>query len=362
VFKRQRDVNAEHGEGRIMSLKVSTWNLEHADRLVSNNLTAQIMDRRQRVLRTFQEIDPDIICLVEGPKGENGITEFCQHTLENHWLPIMLKGPNDPIGVQDNNYQLKGSQWMWFLAKPHLANHCRLQEPNVWQAFIGSRTWKVNYWGQIRPTVHSHYRHPQVMILDVGNGEELELIGLHMKSKINQKRITRDENGNLTGDYLEEALKARVKLATEAKNVRDYVRAKFNQVARPGIMILGDCNDGPGQDFFEGQYLHFDLIQNIQGEVLVSERFFNHALFDFPEHLRWTARFRDPILEIPESQNPLLLDHILISQPLVNGSLSVQVNSGAGSVEHEAYQRANAGSNSQTRTSDHRPVSCRIDN
>ena len=278
-------------------------------------------------MNTFREIDPDIICLVEGPKGERRIIDFCKDTLANNWVPILLKGPNDAIGAQDNNYQTKGSQWLWFLAKPNLANRCRLQDPNVWQAFTGVRTWRVNHWGQIRTSIHSHYRHPQVMIFDVGNGEELEFIGLHMKSTINLKRITRDEDGNLTGDYLEEALKARVKLATEAKNVREYVKAKFNQIARPGIMVSGDCNDGPGHDFFEGQYLQFDLIQTIQGEVLVAERFFNHALFDFPGHLRWTAKFRDPILEIPESRNPLLLDHILVSQPLVNGSLSFQINS-----------------------------------
>lgn len=344
-----------------MTLKVTTWNLERASRLLTANPTPVILDRRQRILATFQDIDPDIIALIEGPKGEQAITDFCNQVLNDTWVPVLLKGPNDAVGDRDADYQIKGTQWMWFLVKPSLVGQCKIQSPDVWQSFTDEKTWIVNYWGKIEPSRHDHYRHPQVMIFDVGNGEEVELIAVHMKSKINTKRITRDKDCNLTGDYLEEALKSRVKLATEADNVRKYINSKFDQLAQPGLVVLGDCNDGPGRDYFENQYLHFDLIQNIQGEVLVSERFFNHALFDFPGHLRWTAKFRDAIKKIPASKNPLLIDHILISQPLVNGNSSLQVNGGAGSVEHEAFERANAGSNSKTRTSDHRPVSCVFD-
>ncbi|WP_161807176.1 hypothetical protein [Desulfatitalea tepidiphila] len=35
---------------------------------------------------------------------------------------------------------------------------------------------------------------------------------------------------------------------------------------------MGDCNDGPGQDHFETRYLFFDLIGNLQGEVLMGPR------------------------------------------------------------------------------------------
>ena len=185
----------------------------------------------------------------------------------------------------------------------------------------------------------------------------LNLIGVHLKSKINRKQINRDAEGNLIGDYVDVALKARIKLATEANDVRAYINAKFDQLPAPGLLVLGDCNDGPGRDFFERQYLFFDLISNLQGEVLLAERFFNHALFDFPGHLRWSAKFRDKVEGIPASQNPLLLDHILISQPLCRGQLPLIANPHTGQVEHEDYERFNAGSNSKTRSSDHRPVS-----
>ena len=110
-------------------------------------------------------------------------------------------------------------------------------------------------------------------------------------------------------------------------------------------------------------YLFFDLISNLEGDVLVAEKYFNHALFDFPANLRWSIKFKDDVAvpPIPADKNPLLLDHILISQPLCRGELPLKVNAHAGLVEHEAYERNNAGAGANTRTGDHRPVSCRLD-
>jgi hypothetical protein len=344
-----------------MPLKITAWNIEHANALVTDSTDQFNITRIIKVRSTIEQMDPDVLCITEGPKGEQGIADFCANVLLDKWVPVRID-PQAPLGQNDASYQTKGTQWIWFVVKPHLLDKCRVQPPAVWQSFLGDKsTWKVNYWGIIKPTTQSHYRHPQVMLMDIGGGEKLEFIGVHLKSKINQKRMERDEAGNFKGDFLQEALEARVKLATEATNIRAYIGAKFNQVAAPGIMLLGDCNDGPGQDYFEHQYLFFDLIGNLQGEVLVAERFFNHALFDYPQHLRWTAKFADTVMGLTAANNPLLIDHILMSQPLVNGSLPFKVNEGAGKVEHEIFQSVNAGTNTKTRSSDHRPVSCILD-
>lgn len=344
-----------------MPLTVTTWNIEHAQRLIADSPSSNVLERRQRVRDLIGAINPDILCIQEGPKGEQKIDTFCTEVLDRDWVPVLLRQGGDDLGDLDDDYQLKGTQWIWFLVRDSLASNCRLQSPEVWQAFTEKKTWKVNFWGEEEASRHSHYRHPQVLIYDVGGGQEMEFIGVHLKSKINRKQINRDEQGNLIGDYVDEALKARIKLATEARNVRDYIAAKFDQLAQPAIVVMGDCNDGPGHDVFESQYLFFDLVTNLQGEVLLAERFFNHALFDTPKELRWSARYRDELLGIPASQNPLLIDHILMSQPLTQGQFPVVVHSGAGQVEHQAFERVNAGSNSQTRTSDHRPVTCRFD-
>jgi hypothetical protein len=344
-----------------MSLKITSWNIEHAERLLGEQPTPTVQNRRTRIFDTLTEIDPDILCMLEGPRGEQDVDAFCTQVLQGRWEPVMLRLPDEPLGSHDKEYQIKGNQWIWFLVKPGLKDRCRLQPVTTWQSFVEAKDWTVYFWGEEKSARHSHYRHPQVLLFDLGNSRQLELIGVHLKSKINKLPIKRDADGNLTGDYLRVALKARIELATEARNVRQYIEAKFDQSVDPGIVVMGDCNDGPGTDAFETRYLFFDLISNIQGDVLVSEKFFNHALFDYPGHLRWSAKYRDDVLNIPASKNPLLLDHILMSQPLCRGDLLLKVNEHAGLVEHEAYERNNAGASSNARTSDHRPVSCKFD-
>ena len=344
-----------------MSLLIATWNLEHAARLVTQNPSDNVLERRRRIRETLESIAPDILCIQEGPRGEQAIVDFCSQVLNDRWLPVLLRQNGEAVGLRDGEYQLKGTQWIWFLVKDEMISKCRLQSPLVWQEFVSGKTWKVNYWGIEKTSRHSHYRHPQVLILDIGNNQEIEFIGVHLKSKINTKRIVRDADDNLVGEFVTTALTARIKLATEARNIRNYINTKFMQLEHPGIVVMGDCNDGPGQDLFENQYLFFDLISNLQGEVILAERFFNHALFDYSGELRWTAKYRDRIKKISAKNNPLLLDHILISQPLCSGKLSLMVNEHAGKVEHEEFERNNVGSNSKTRTSDHRPVTCKFD-
>jgi hypothetical protein len=78
---------------------------------------------------------------------------------------------------------------IWFLVRPTLLDQCRLQHPSVWQAFTGQTSWAVHYWGALAADTHHHYRHPQVLVLDLGGGAQTELIGLHLKSKINLNKL-----------------------------------------------------------------------------------------------------------------------------------------------------------------------------
>lgn len=139
-----------------MPLRITTWNVEHARRLVTANPSASILGRRRRVRETVEEIDPDILCLVEGSKGAQPITDVCQNVLGGSWVPILLRGPNDAPGDRNRDYRnnMSGTQWIWFLAKPATASSCRDQNPDVWNSFVGLDQWTVNYWGQIGPDNH----------------------------------------------------------------------------------------------------------------------------------------------------------------------------------------------------------------
>jgi len=333
------------------SLKVTSWNIKWLDRLFDDPASENSRRRKQKRLEAIalqiQEMAPDILCVIEGPKGEDRIDAFCTNHLGGGWVPI--KAP-------DSSYSQRGKQWVWFLVRPDLAQRCSLQPVDTWKTFAGG-DWPVHYWGDFSQVNHRHYRHPQVLVLD-WHGTRVEFIGLHLKSKhISMSEDDWTAGGNRRQQYTKEAIKARIKLTTEASNVRAYIDRRFAQTPNPLIFVLGDLNDGPGKEHFEQRYLFFDLISNIQGDVFFAQQFFNHALFDFQQNLRWSAYFEDIV--DPNRDPHILLDHILFSQGLVDESLGMplHVDPHAGFVEHEAFDFVNARYPRYATTSDHRPVS-----
>ncbi|NJK97609.1 MAG: hypothetical protein HC905_24300 [Bacteroidales bacterium] len=161
--------------------------------------------------------------------------------------------------------------------------------------------------------------------------------------------------GEKRQQFINDALKARIKMTTEATNVRKYIDKKFEQLEKPAIFVLGDFNDGPGKDFFEKQFLFFDLISNIQGSIFEAHKFLNHALFDYPNQLRWSVFFKDFI--DPDRNPNILLDHIMFTQALTNWDINVCVEPNSGFIEHQIHDEVNASLTQTQKTSDHKPVS-----
>jgi hypothetical protein len=223
----------------------------------------------------------------------------------------------------------------------------------TWDAFAGG-SWKFHHWGEFTESDHPHFRHPQVLVPESA-GLRVEFVGLHIKSKfVNQGERLWNAGGEDRERFIREALTARIKMTTEATNVRAYLDAKFRQSANPAIFVLGDFNHGPGKEFFEERFLFFDLVSNLQGDVFFASRFLNHALFDFPDALRWSVQFQDFV--DPARDPHILLDHILFTQALVDGSLPWRVDAHAGKVEHEVHDLINATLPGSAKTSDHKPV------
>lgn len=301
--------------------------------------------RRAGVADEIIAIDPDVLCLLEAPSSAADMRSFCANDLGGAW---------SLIEAGDGKYGIKGAQWIWFLVRSNLAGSAELLPIDTFKDFAGT-SWSVNYWGDFETKTHSHYRQPQTLVLNWLE-ERIEFIGLHLKSKfVRGARADWNAGGARRKNFIRDAIKARIKLTTESANVRDYIDRKFAQRPDPCIFVMGDLNDGPGKEYFEQNYLFFDLLSNIQGDVFFARRFLNHALFDFGEDLRWTVEFED---FIDADRNPkILLDHILFTQPLVDGSKPFEIHAGAGLVEHEAHALVNAGLPKSAQTSDHSPVS-----
>lgn len=328
-------------------LKILNWNVKHMERLLAPNLNSVQARRRDAVVREVREIDPDIWCLIEGPKSPADADAVANGLFGGDYVAIR---------APDGKYAQKGTQWIWWFVKQSIANKASLLPVSTWDSFT-EPSFEVYRWGQTVASRHSHYRHPQTLVLN-WDGLRVELIGVHLKSKfINQgKTLWRDD----PAAFMREAVEARMKLAREATNVRDYIDSKFEQTPNPAIFLMGDLNDGPGKEWFEDRFLFFDLISNVQGDVFFAKRYLFHALFDFPQDLRWTAKFADFVTNETVPQ-PILLDHILFTQGLTDGSLSWKVPHGGGKVEHEIHELVNASLPQAAQTSDHRPVTVLVD-
>lgn len=352
----------------MTDLKITTWNIKHFSRVLAQNR----QQHKLAIANEIRQINPDILCVIEGPGDLTLLQTFVDDVngLNGRYRIPVIEGtnalltpiPTNPRDTLSDLYHMQGNdnsgnQWIWFLVKDQVFQNATqrfLQDPVVWNQFVGHSTWPVHYWGDMSTRNHRHWRHPQVLVLEF-EGVRAEFIGVHLKSKIN-RRTPFDVNGNLLRDYVEAAIKARIKLATEAENVRNYINARFQQEPAPRILVLGDTNDGPGKRFFERQYLFFDLLSSIQGNIFFAQQFLNHCLFDFDDHLRWSTSFRD---RIEPNQQLQLIDHILFTQSLVNHNQFPRIEPGAGIVEHAIHETVNAmlvGGD----TSDHRPVSVTV--
>jgi hypothetical protein len=372
-------------------MKLTTWNAEWMDTywgVISGTYApgqnifphkaptmAKATAKLEAQVALINRLAPDILFLCEAVKGEAEMAAFTAANLQDY--DLVTRPANE-------DYATEGRQWQWFLIRKPLADQL---EPDLlpiatWQAFAASASpsvdpdgkWSVSIprlrdFGDIEDvpvserSKHEFFRHPQVLRFRFGGGSH-EVIGTHLKSKhtSDAPRKRRDDESfedyaklKKVRRYLANSHAARVKLSSEASNVRAYIDQRFEQDADPSIFVLGDLNDGPGKEIMEREYLLHDLISNLQGEVFFAQKFLNHALFDQPQNLRWTAQFADPL--DPARSDKILLDHIMFTQALTHsGTSPLWVEPNAGRVEHLVFEEIEA-QFGKGMASDHRPVS-----
>ncbi len=309
----------------MRTLRVTSWNVKLFGQLLgkaqAGTLTSNETKRLAAIVDEIEAINADIYCVIEGPTPEQ-LDAFCRNQLGGAWQAILRPAGDlyflgsGPGGNPQN---------ILFMARSTLGPFCGIDPVSRWRSLTADASAKAfeaeaeafnsveplihkDKWNvshpflasgaaaaevQIGLKTHKHHRHPQVLSFGLKNdatGEvsRIEAIGLHMKSKINQKQWQGTVENS--PEHVREAVEARIKLTTEAINVRYYLDARFDQDPQAAIMLMGDLNDGPGRDLWEEIFLFHDLVGNLQGDVFKASRFMNHALFDWPGELRWAAK------------------------------------------------------------------------
>lgn len=368
-----------------MAFKVTTWNVEHMAEVLGGGANL----RRDRIAQEILDLDADVLCVQEGTPNLLHLRDFVANDLGGQYAvverdgtaPALVAEPDNPHKALAKLYGFSshktfGRQWIWFLVRATHAAAAQLRPLADWRAATlpgrpfpkpdDDGSWTVNYAGGFCPQWHKHFRHPQVLEIEV-SGVTVECIGAHLKSKHNTRGALvrnpyRPEEKIISCKFLDEAVEDRVKLATEAQDIRRYLDARFDAAVQAGqeeprIMVMGDLNDGPGKEVIERENLFFDILSSVQGDVFFARRLLNHALFDFDQDDRWTHELgRDDPLD-PERSRRILLDHLLFTQSLTGSATPIRIDGGAGLVEHVIHDTINAGAGDDERSSDHVPVS-----
>jgi hypothetical protein len=366
------------------SFKVCAWNIKDSDRLVADDLIAVEKNsaRIEAIADEIRSIDADILMISEGPKGEARATAFFDQVAPEY--SIVTRGSESW-----REYGIQGVQWIWFLIRRSAPISGKLLHLDHWNALTAPAwgdqrrgdKWQVSYpifddeASSLHfhvPGAHSHYRQPQVLqvAIDLGASgvQHLEIIGCHLKSKINRVSPKGDPYSESFFDeqpkLVASVMTSRIKLTTEATDIRHYIEGRFQSEPDAAIIVVGDLNDGPGKERIERRFMYHDLVSNLQGDVFLARQFLNHALFDFDGDARWSYDLKKDRLD-PLRDPKILLDHIMFTQSLTGsnrpGAAAFRARSGGGKVEHEVHHLVGAGRPRSAQTSDHRAVSMIFD-
>lgn len=342
-------------------MKLMSWNVEHMNRWFEPDKDgpASLRDRTfgvsdvprlaTRVAQVIQDIDPDILAIQEGPSRRSEMALFVERFLDDAYD---IAGPTGRYGQYLFTLIKKGGAVTAF-SRQTLAGD-GLTVVDLDDAF------KADLDGDLTLSDLDFTRAPLVLDVTDAQGKTISVINMHLRSKYVSQGPTLWNTDRPA--FLREAVRDRRQISAEANRVRAYVNALFGEAFQharstgqgeePRIVVLGDLNDGPGQDRFEQLYLTHNVIATIAGSPFQPRRMLRHAFIDkVNKEDNYSYIFDDYVEGI--NDRPVLLDHILLSAQLYFGPLK-----DAG-IAHDVYQAAidtSLPGENEKAPSDHRPV------
>ena len=306
-----------------------------------------------RIANVIDAVAPDILCIQEGPPREEQMQHFVDTFLGGDWHVI---GSN------------RRSQRLYLLVRDGLQDAVEATDYDdlAFKPFWNDQPYYP--WGKIARDdrgLQDAFRRPLAFRFrpDGANGPVLHGLNVHTKSKFSKLKhahqwIDRDE------EAIFDALLQRQKLSAEIQMVRAYVEALLaDEGNATNFLLLGDLNDGPAAELLEEEFLIHNIVDELAGTILNPKSRLIHAMTDATLQTATTTKFHNPLEGGALTEE--LIDHIMVTSPLLEGTAGLTLPKPDTQVETDAYNAqiddTFAEQDRMKYPSDHLPVSCEIE-
>lgn len=291
-----------------MALRICSYNIEWFDHLFEkdNSLKTGTEEKARltAIGNVIKAIDPDLLGIVEAPNTSASGPESTVTKLEKFASSADLRIKKAMTGFISG-----GIQELALLYDPSKVTVTHSPggkaDPKNNPRFDGEYYHDTDE-DQIKE-IYKHYRPPlEAKVKIIQSGEEFKLMLAHTKSKgifdsMDMVHLERENFRNC------------LKLYAECDWIRLRVDEWLGKDAKGRVIVMGDFNDGPGMDYYEGKYGR-SAIEIVMGDIFAPDRVL-HNLCGKP---KWTSKGWEPASarfkeRMTGDQVNVLIDHILCS-------------------------------------------------
>lgn len=264
----------------------------------------KLAERSKALAKVVGAVDPDLLCIVEGPDTLKDQTKTASQQLlawrDLHGLDQDYDAVHGiPSGGQQELCALFRKSKVKLVHDPEK----KARKNPFDQPFL------VDTIESLIKEQYKHYRPPlEISIREPDGEKELgRVIVAHTKSKgifdfVDLSRFEQLSERN------------RRKLYAECYSIRERCNQWFDDNADQKVIVCGDINDGFGLDYYEQRFSR-SAVEILLGEVWEPQKILRHVL-PRPKLNKYgwypsSSRFRD---RITGDQFNVLIDHILVSQ------------------------------------------------
>ncbi len=291
-----------------MKLRVAVYNMEWMVRLFNQNGQPKTSgaegERSAHLAEVVSTIDPDILCVVEGPdttvSGSKKASKQMEAWAAHHGLDSSYKG--------DHGFPSGGTQELCVLFK---SNKVKLKHKPMKSSSKHpfNEPFLMDTVESLIKEHYEHYRPPfEVSVSSAAGGDEIaRIIVAHSKSKGIFDRVD-------MARFEQISERNRKKLYAECMSIRERCDQWLIEDPNLKIIVAGDFNDGFGMDHFERRYMR-SAVEVLLGDVWYPERLLKHTLPQ-PKLNKYgwvpsSSNFKD---RLTGDTFNVLIDHLLVSQ------------------------------------------------